>query len=89
MKIVQSMKIFLILRLAENIDDIQIFVGEFAELNFKINERFIIYKEHPTTTNYKGIEDARDWLTSTEGYFPSFFKFWNKGKKELKRDFRN
>ena len=69
--------------LSKNIENIQIFVGEFSELadNYAINE--IIYKEHPLN-NYRGKEEARDWMFGVTGYYPSFFGFWKKCQKELK-----
>ncbi|MGY6647973.1 FAD-binding domain-containing protein [Wenyingzhuangia sp. IMCC45574] len=71
------------LELTSNINEIQFFVGDFSDLLTKVDEQYIIYKEHPTNTHYKGKQEARDWMTSVTGYYPSFFKFWNKAKKEL------
>lgn len=73
-----------ILGLAENIEDIKTFVGSFDELKDKVEPQHLIYKEHPTNRHYEGQEEDRDWMSSVTGYFPSFFKFWNKCKKELK-----
>ena len=72
------------LKLSENIKGIQIFVGEFHELieGHQLNE--IYFKEHPLNTNYKGTEEARDWMFNVHGYFSSFFGFWKKCKKQLK-----
>ena len=69
------------LSLAKNIKSINIFVGEFHEL--KIINAEVYFKEHPLNYNYKGIEDSRDWMSSVKGYYPSFFNFWKKVKKEL------
>ena len=69
------------LSLAKNIKSINIFVGEFHEL--KIINADVYFKEHPLNYNYKGIEDSRDWMSSVKGYYPSFFNFWKKVKKEL------
>lgn len=68
------------LDLSKNIPFIKIFVGEFDELG--IGDSEIYFKEHPLNYNYKGIKDSRDWMGSVNGYYPSFFKFWNKLKKE-------
>ena len=73
------------LALAKNSSGIQIFVGSFEELKVQLGASEIIYKEHPTNAHYKGTEEPRDWMTAVEGYYPSFFKFWNKAKKELKK----
>jgi deoxyribodipyrimidine photo-lyase len=72
-----------ILDLSLNIDGIKLFVGEFSALLEHVNPAMITYKEHPTNKHYQGKMEARDWLTSVTGYFPSFFKFWHKAKKEL------
>jgi deoxyribodipyrimidine photo-lyase len=72
------------LGLAKNIPGILLFVGEFAALAEQVNNELIIYKEHPTNQHYLGAREERQWLTSVTGYFPSFFKFWNKAKKELR-----
>lgn len=72
------------LNLSKNIDNIQLFVGSFEELKELTKASPIYFKEHPLNTHYKGIEDQRDWMFTVKGYFPSFFKFWNKCKKELK-----
>lgn len=73
-----------IINLSKNINGIQVYVGSFNSLveSYKLDE--IIYKEHPLNQHYQGIVDGRDWLSSVTGYYPSFFKFWNKCKKEIK-----
>lgn len=71
-----------VLALAENIKNIQLFVGEFDDLA-KMVTGMLHYKEHPFTKHYRGIEDARDWMFTIQGYYPSFFAFWKKCKKEL------
>jgi len=71
------------LGLSQNIPEIKIYVGEFKELLNQISSEKIHFKEHPLNANYKGVEEPRDWLTRVNGYFPSFFSFWKKCKKEL------
>ena len=72
--------------LGENIPNLQVYTGEFDELKhqFSLSDSDIYYKEHPLN-NYSGNEEARNWMFPVKGYYPSFFKFWNKAKKELKR----
>lgn len=71
------------LDLAKNINDIQIYVGEFETLATQtVND--IHFKEHPLNKNYKGIKHERDWMFAVEGYYPSFFAFWKRCKKEIK-----
>lgn len=71
------------LDLSSNIADIQVFVGEFDELNSMVSSEHLIYKEHPTNSLYKGKEEPREWMSSVQGDYPSFFAFWKKSKKEL------
>lgn len=70
------------LDLAHNIENIQVYVGEFHQLQSQITGE-IIYKEHPTNTHYSGSKEARDWMSSIEGYHSSFFSFWKKCKREI------
>ena len=67
----------------ENIPNIQVFVGEFHELQNKYHHQKIIFKEHPLNYNYEGIQEARDWMFDVKGYHSSFFSFWKKCKKEM------
>ncbi len=71
------------LKLAENIDAIQIYVGEFKELTEAYNLKHIHFKKHPLSSHYQGEEEKREWMFSVQGYFPSFFSFWKQCKKEL------
>jgi deoxyribodipyrimidine photo-lyase len=72
------------LDLSKNINGIQLYVGEFKELKKVTKESRIYYKEHPLNHCYEGTEEDRDWIFPVTGYFPSFFKYWNKCKKHIK-----
>lgn len=72
------------LALSENIPNIQIYVGEFSALAEEYKLQNCYFKEHPLNKNYKGTEDPRDWMFNVKGYYPSFFAFWKKCKKELR-----
>lgn len=72
------------LALSENIEGIQVFVGEFHELKQRVGDSPILFKEHPLNTNYQGTEEPRDWMFSVTGYHRSFFAFWKKCQKEMK-----
>ena len=72
-----------VLALTKNIEGIQLYVGEFSALNQLIQTDNIVYKAHPTNNHYQGKEEDRAWISSIKGYFPSFFTFWKKAKKEL------
>ena len=67
----------------ENIANIQIYVGEFKELITSYPIGDLHYKEHPLNSHYEGIESPRDWMFKVTGYYPSFFAFWKKCKKQL------
>lgn len=76
-----------ILKLAENIERIQVFTGEFDDLVSQYKLREIYFKEHPTVKHYVGNMEERDWIfPEVKGYFPSFFKYWNQGKKFIRRE---
>jgi deoxyribodipyrimidine photo-lyase len=59
---VSPRSIDLALNLAENIERIQVFVGEFAELRSQPARGTIYFKEHPTATHYEGVQEERDWM---------------------------
>ncbi len=73
------------LELAKNIPNIQVYVGSFANLisEFNLDVNLIKFKEHPLNQHYQGQQEPRDWISSITGYYPSFFAFWKKVKKEL------
>lgn len=72
-----------ILSLAENIEGIQVFAGELQELTALHRFPSVISKEHPAFVHYPGVKDEREWLfPGISGFFPSFFSFWKKCRKE-------
>lgn len=72
-----------ILEVGRNIDGVQVFVGEFADLIRDHALTDIRYKEHPLSKHYVGIEDSRDWMFDVPGYFSSFFSFWKKCERQI------
>lgn len=84
---VHSSCIDFMIGLADNIPDLKIIIGEFDALKRVLGSVEIRYKEHPLNTHYIGTQEERYWLSPVEGYFPSFFKFWNKAQKGLRREF--
>lgn len=80
---VSKKSIDFVLKLAGNIDQIQVYVGEYKELKEDYNLKRIYFKEHPLNRHYQGVAEERDWMFSVKGYYPSFFKFWKECKKEL------
>jgi deoxyribodipyrimidine photo-lyase len=74
-----------ILSLSKNIENIQVYVGEFDDLINEYQLQHIYFKEHPTAQHYKGFCENRDWMfEKVTGYFPSFFAYWKKCEKYLK-----
>jgi deoxyribodipyrimidine photo-lyase len=72
------------MELANNIENIQLFVGSFSELKESYSLSEIYFKEHPLNQGYSGIEEPRDWIsTEITGFFPSFFAYWKPLNKEL------
>ena len=61
----------------------QVYVGEFQELVDRYKLKDIYYKEHPLNTHYQGTQEPRDWMFTVKGYYPSFFSYWKKCKKEM------
>ena len=72
------------IKLAQNIDGIQIFTGEYKALELLLDNGKIFFKEHPLNRHYRGHSDERDWMFNVTGYYPSFFAFWKHCKKEMK-----
>lgn len=65
------------LMLAQHITNLQVFVGEFAELKKLCGKKSINYKEHPSNLHFSGTEHAREWLfPEVTEYYTSFSKFW-------------
>lgn len=74
------------LKYANWIEDIQVFVGSFEEFKKQYpSPNPIYFKEHPLNRHYQGIQEDRDWIVpSLDGYFPSFFAYWKKCSPLLK-----
>jgi deoxyribodipyrimidine photo-lyase len=70
------------LKLSNNINGIQVFVGSFHDLKNVYNLNSIIYKEHPLNSHYIGIKDERDWMFDHKENLNSFFSYWKKCRKE-------
>ena len=73
-----------IIDLSKNIADIQIFTGNFDELKILSGNRKIIFKDHPTTVDYKGTaEKYDDMFPQVTGFFSSFSSYWKKCSKYM------
>lgn len=81
------------LSLAAEIPHLQVFVGDFEELYTALQASGsveIVYKEHPLNRHYRGTEIPRDWLApEVEGEFSSFFSYWKKVEKSLRKEFKD
>ena len=81
-----------VVRLSGNIQGIQLYCGEvddlvkqYAENGSEADSAFIS-KEHPAFTYYPGIKDTREWMyPEVTGYHPSFFSYWKKCERHLKK----
>ncbi|MFN5422991.1 MAG: FAD-binding domain-containing protein, partial [bacterium] len=74
-----------LLALANNIPEIQLFIGELKELKQQYPTLNYISKEHPLFNHIEGTHDERDWMCpQVKGYFPSFFAFWKQYSKLMK-----
>lgn len=71
-----------ILSLANEIPGIQVFVGEFSELQNLSSDDFH-FKKHPFSAHFIGKQELPERLTDVNGFYPNFFKFWKKVRKEL------
>ncbi len=73
------------IELSKNIKDVQLYCGEFADIQLAFPAVTFIFKEHPAFPHYAGTKDERDWMfPEVKGYFPSFFSYWKKCEKLLK-----
>jgi len=74
-----------ILDLSKNIEDIQIFTGNFNELKTLAGNRSILFKSHTSCVHYEGVAEKNDDLfPKVMGYFSSFFSYWKKCEKYLR-----
>jgi deoxyribodipyrimidine photo-lyase len=76
-----------VLELAQkNIPGIQIFVGEFQELQQQFSsEQATYFIDHPLHRHFQGYGEPYPWLVpQVQGSFSSFFSFWKKAEKYLK-----
>ena len=75
-----------VLRLSENIPGMQVFVGEWKDFERLTGPSEMVFKEHPAFRHFTGKQEERDWLfPNVSGYFPSFFSYWKKCERELKK----
>jgi deoxyribodipyrimidine photo-lyase len=76
------------LALGKNIPKLQIYVGEWTELQATLGQSTAHFKEHPFSRHLSGIEESRMWMVpEIGGYFPSFFAYWKKIEPFLKEQF--
>lgn len=74
-----------VLKLKDNIERIQVYVGEFDEFVAEHSPEDVYFKEHPTAAHYVGTKDERDWMVpGVRGFYPTFFAYWKKIEKTLK-----
>jgi deoxyribodipyrimidine photo-lyase len=80
------------LALAMEIPNVQVFVGEFDDLVGALGpfgNVEIVYQDHPLNRHYRGKEISREWLApEVEGSFSSFFSYWKKVEKSLRKEYK-
>ena len=75
---------------ALKIQSLQIVIASFDDFQQAITSHSssvkLVYREHPLSAHWQGQSEKRAWLfDGLEGEYPSFFKFWNKAQKQVKR----
>jgi deoxyribodipyrimidine photo-lyase len=71
---------------ASAIPDLQVHVGSFTSLKELCGNSSIYYREHPLNAHYSGHQDERSWLIDVESPVQgSFFSFWKKVEKQIKK----
>jgi deoxyribodipyrimidine photo-lyase len=74
------------IELSKNIENIQLYIGSFEDLQRKYHLTNIVYKEHPFNAHYQGTMEQRDWIVAeVTGFHPSFFTYWKQIEKHLKK----
>lgn len=68
-----------------NIDNLQVFVGNFTELKKKLQPtQKVHFIDHPLHRHFSGFPDPYPWMfPQVKGYYPSFFAFWKKTARYL------
>jgi deoxyribodipyrimidine photo-lyase len=83
---ISSKCVAFMLALSKNIANIQVYIGSFKSFTEQFECTSIYFKEHPLNIGYTGVEETRDWIApSITGYYPSFFAYWKKMEKQLKK----
>lgn len=78
---------FVVALAKENIPGILVFCGEWNEIPGLAEATAVYSKEHPCFRYYPGIKDSREWLVpEISGYFQSFFAYWKKIEKQLRKN---
>jgi deoxyribodipyrimidine photo-lyase len=74
-----------ILSLAANIPTLQVFTGEWNELQSLLPPGTAVhFKAHPAFPHYRGVAEQRSWLfPDVNGYYPSFSAYWKKCRLHL------
>lgn len=75
-----------VLKLSANIPGLQVLTGEWKHLAALSGSSELVFKEHPAFRHFRGEQEEREWLfPNVNGYFPSFFSYWKKCERELKK----
>jgi deoxyribodipyrimidine photo-lyase len=76
------------LELGKQITGLQVFVGSFAALKGLSGDADMYYRTHPLCQHYTGNADPPSAMVQgLEGNFPSFFSYWKRLEKQLRKAF--
>lgn len=85
---VSSRVIQFIVKLAENIEGIQVYSGELNSIPGIRSMPQVVSKEHPLFRHYPGIKQERDWMfPGLRVNHTSFFRFWKQAERQAKAVF--
>lgn len=72
------------LDLSNNIEGIQVYVGNFSELKTSYTNLTFHFKEHPLNRHYEGVSHNQERMIQKGIQYASFYRFWNANKNNLK-----
>lgn len=76
------------LDLGKQIPGLQVFVGSFASLKALTGDADIVFRIHPLSQHYTGKADPpASLIQGLDGNFTSFFSYWKRLEKQLRKAF--
>lgn len=85
---VSDVCIHFMMKMADEIPEIQICVGNFSSLKILTGNSPLYFREHPLNRYYEGNQDERSWMVDGEEEVQgSFFSFWKTYEKQIKHKY--